>query len=117
MQRGAALPDRPAAVLHRADARDLTGRMLDAHPDLSLRAEASRRFPGQRGLVVPSLLPRFRFANEDTGEDGLSLRCGEANNGLFRAFRFACVHDIPTACAPSIGSPPSCVPARNTWTT
>ncbi|CUH39267.1 Alpha-galactosidase [Jannaschia seosinensis] len=84
---GATLPDTDAETLHHAHRRDVTGGMLDANPPLSLCPEASRSFPGQPGLVIPGLAPRFAFAGEDAS-DGLSLRYADGALGLVLTFRF-----------------------------
>ncbi|MFD1342174.1 alpha-galactosidase [Litorisediminicola beolgyonensis] len=54
------------AEIARASLRDVTGGMLDQHPDLSICPEESQSFPGQPGLMARSLggaplRPAFRL--------------------------------------------------------
>ena len=93
---GAPLPaETDCAVLARAGRLDVTGGMLDENPDLSICPEAARSFPGQPGLIARDaggelLRPRFRYAGEESGEDGrnLSLLYADPAAGLVYAARF-----------------------------
>ncbi|MGR3503123.1 alpha-galactosidase [Pseudaestuariivita sp.] len=85
---GASLPEgEDLGILHAAQMLDVTGGMLDEHPDLSICPEASRTFPGQPGLIVRDndgtpLLPKFCFASEEHTETGLTLCYEDAANAL-----------------------------------
>jgi alpha-galactosidase len=65
-------------TLVQADARDLTGGMLDENPALSICPEARRGFPGQAGLVAEdaqgkALLPLFIFESAEETVNALVL--------------------------------------------
>ena len=71
----------------RAGRLDVTGGMLDHTPELSICPEATRTFPGQPGLILQKqdgepLLPSFRFMDEDTAGDILTLSYRDAELGL-----------------------------------
>lgn len=92
---GAALPraEDLNAVLA-AHAIDVTGGMLDANPDLSICPEASRSFPGQPGMVLRDsdgtpILPKFRFAEAEEAEAGLTLRYRDEAHGLTYSAEFS----------------------------
>ena len=76
---GPPLPHRiDCAPLARAGRIDVTGGMLDDHPELSVCPESARSFPGQPGLVVRGsdgspLLPAFTFEREEAAGDGTGL--------------------------------------------
>ena len=73
-------------TLHAANAIDVTGGMLDEHPDLSICPEATRSFPGQPGLILRDtdgtpLLPKFCL--ESATQNGtLELVFADKANGL-----------------------------------
>ena len=85
---GARLPDgEDLAALAAATALDVTGGMLDAHPDLSLCPEASRSFPGQPGLICRGaggtpLLPRLRLGAVEERPGGLTIHAADEALGL-----------------------------------
>ena len=85
---GAPLPaDEDLAALAAATALDVTGGMLDAHPDLSLCPEASRSFPGQPGLACRAadgapLLPALRLTGVEERPHGLTVRAADDALGL-----------------------------------
>ncbi|OYV35996.1 MAG: hypothetical protein B7Z81_07940, partial [Acidocella sp. 20-61-6] len=76
---GARLPeDEDLAQIAGAGEADLTGGMLDANPAVSFCPQSSEAFPGQPGLVMAEadgtpLHPRFRFAEAQVSDTGLSL--------------------------------------------
>ncbi len=85
---GAPLPEEEdltaVAVAHQAD---VTGGMLDAHPDLSLCPEAARSFPGQPGMVVrgtdgAALMPKFKLRDVAKTAHGLHVICDDVTLGL-----------------------------------
>ena len=82
------------AALAASGVMDVTGGMLDRHPDLSLCPEASRSFPGQPGLRLRDahgapLLPAFGFVGAKEGDGTLTLTCRDDALGLELAFDFA----------------------------
>lgn len=85
---GPSLPEgEDLTVLVAARALDITGGMLDAHPELSICPEVSRSFPGQPGLSLRDasgrlLCPRLRFVAEETGKNVLTLHFRDADLGL-----------------------------------
>ena len=85
---GPRLPDREdLETIYRANAIDVTGGMLDANPELSVCPEATRTFPGQPGLVLHDragkpLVPKFRYASEEVGENRVTLTFRDEANGL-----------------------------------
>jgi len=77
-----------------AEARDITGGMLDANPPLSICPEADRGFPGQPGLNLRDaggrvLRPRLRLSGVEEGRDALTVTCEDADAGLRHVARFA----------------------------
>jgi alpha-galactosidase len=81
-----------------ATAIDVTGGMLDEHPDLSLCPEASRSFPGQAGLVVSDengrpLLPRFTLSHAEKDESRLVFTCRDDALHLTYVAEIACDPD------------------------
>ncbi|MEM6888776.1 MAG: alpha-galactosidase [Pseudomonadota bacterium] len=85
---GRPLPaDEDLGALGAALQPDLTGGMLDAHPDLSICPEAARSFPGQPGLVVRDragspLLPKFKLQDVAQGDQQLAIICEDVGLGL-----------------------------------
>ena len=85
---GPRLPDREdLETIYRANAIDVTGGMLDANPELSVCPEATRTFPGQPGLILHAgsakpLVPKFRYASEEVGENRVTLTFRDEANGL-----------------------------------
>ncbi len=92
---GPRLPEaEDVASLVAASARDVTGGMLDVHPDLSICPEASRSFPGQPGLLLRDgegapIHPDFRRADETKDGDTLRLTYSDADLGLTYTATFA----------------------------
>ncbi|PHP26402.1 alpha-galactosidase [Limimaricola cinnabarinus] len=77
-----------------AEARDVTGGMLDANPALSICPEADRGFPGQPGLALRDaegrvLRPRLRLLEVEAGENALTVKAGDDEIGLRYVARFA----------------------------
>ncbi|WP_102107325.1 alpha-galactosidase [Oceaniglobus roseus] len=85
---GGPLPgDEDLAALARAGLQDSTGGMLDTNPPLSVCPEAQRSFPGQPGAILRCadglpVLPRFRFAAEEVGENAVTLGFTDEANAL-----------------------------------
>lgn len=78
----------------RAAALDVTGGMLDVHPELSLCPEATRSFPGQPGLIIRAgdgtpLLPKFCLSSVEQDPDTLVLHYADATSTLRYVARFA----------------------------
>lgn len=73
---------------------DVTGGMLDENPELSLCPEATRSFPGQPGLILRAgdgtpILPKFCYADEQVGDDKLTLTYCDDAQDLSIEFAFA----------------------------
>ena len=69
-----------------AEARDVTGGMLDANPPLSICPEADRGFPGQPGLSLRDatgrvLRPRLRLLGVEAEGDALPVRAEDDVEG------------------------------------
>lgn len=85
---GAALPQgEDLSVLHAANARDLSGGMLDVVPPLSLCPETTQSFPGQpglRGCCADGTPLRPQFKLREVVQDGQELRvaCTDEARGL-----------------------------------
>ena len=80
-------------TLHAAHSIDVTGGMLDEHPDLSLCPEATCSFPGQPGLILRDtdgtpLLPKFRFMDAVETDHLLYLSYRDEENRLDLKFGF-----------------------------
>ena len=89
---GAPLGD-DADVIAATQTIDVTGGMLDATPPLSICPEAIRTFPGQPGMILrwtdgTPLMPRLKFAGEDTTPTSLVLKYADADLGLGYAAHF-----------------------------
>lgn len=85
---GPPLPsDEDLSALADVQRLDVTGGMLDAHPDLSLCPEAARSFPGQPGLILRDtdstpLLPKFKLVEVTKAAGSITVRCEDQANAL-----------------------------------
>ncbi len=91
---GCRLPDNEnLTTLYHAHVLDVTGGMLDEHPELSICPEATRSFPGQPGLNLSDAdgapyLPKFRFSGAAPGQNSLELEYLDQDGELTYRARF-----------------------------